>query len=97
MYNLIDQLVCTECTHTSLKNFHNFTQYFRYNQNSYVLFSFINSLKFSAAIPPTNFNCLFYKLSLSSALENLGVRKINRNPPGADIDEITLEVFLKEA
>ena len=36
-------------------------------------------------------------ITLPSALENLGVRKINRNPPGADIDEITLEVFLKEA
>jgi hypothetical protein len=27
----------------------------------------------------------------------LGIKDINRNPPGADMDEITLEVFLKEA
>ena len=33
----------------------------------------------------------------SAALENLGIKEINRNPPGADMDEITLEVFLKEA
>lgn len=38
-----------------------------------------------------------YWIIFSSALENLGIKDINRNPPGADMDEITLEVFLKEA
>ncbi|CAB4008623.1 EF-hand calcium-binding domain-containing 10-like [Paramuricea clavata] len=56
----------------------------------------------------TNIRSLFGILDISNhgyinyeqykrALENLGIKDINRNPPGADLDEITLEVFLKEA
>lgn len=56
----------------------------------------------------TNIRSLFGILDISNhgyinyeqykrALENLGIKDINRNPPGADMDEITLEVFLKEA
>ena len=42
-------------------------------------------------------NSLCKAFYLLAAMENLGIANFNRNPTGADVDKISLDVFVNEA